>query len=142
MSSTLNEKPTFLAKTANYVDERAGVGGGLKFFGRKIFPDHWSFMLGEVALYSFVILVISGTFLTFWYQPSMVEVEYQGAYAPLKGAEMSIAYASSLDISFEIRGGAPDEASPPLVCLAVCGRLRVAHVARFLHRCIPQTSRN
>lgn len=105
MSSTLNEKPTFLAKTANYVDERAGVGGGLKFFGRKIFPDHWSFMLGEVALYSFVILVISGTFLTFWYQPSMVEVEYQGAYAPLKGAEMSIAYASSLDISFEIRGG-------------------------------------
>jgi ubiquinol-cytochrome c reductase cytochrome b subunit len=62
-------------------------------------------MLGEVALYSFVILLISGTFLTFFYQPAMTEVIYDGAYVPLKGAQMSIAYASSLDISFEIRGG-------------------------------------
>ena len=62
-------------------------------------------MLGEVALYSFVILVLSGTFLTFFYQPSMAEVHYDGSYAPLKGAQMSIAYASSLDISFDIRGG-------------------------------------
>lgn len=95
----------FLAGTANYLDERVGLGGVLKSFGRKIFPDHWSFMLGEVALYSFVILVISGTFLTFFFQPSMAEVHYEGSYAPLKGAEMSIAYASSLDITFEIRGG-------------------------------------
>lgn len=95
----------FLAGTANYLDERVGIGGVLKSFGRKIFPDHWSFMLGEVALYSFVILVISGTFLTFFFQPSMAEVHYDGSYAPLKGAEMSIAYASSLDITFEIRGG-------------------------------------
>jgi ubiquinol-cytochrome c reductase cytochrome b subunit len=70
-----------------------------------VFPDHWSFMLGEVALYSFVILLVSGTFLTFFYQPAMTEVIYDGAFVPLKGAEMSIAYASSLDISFEIRGG-------------------------------------
>jgi ubiquinol-cytochrome c reductase cytochrome b subunit len=62
-------------------------------------------MLGEVAMYSFVILVLSGTFLTFFYQPSMAEVHYDGSYAPLKGAQMSIAYASSLDISFDIRGG-------------------------------------
>jgi ubiquinol-cytochrome c reductase cytochrome b subunit len=62
-------------------------------------------MLGEVALYSFVILVLSGTFLTFYFQPSMAVVHYEGSYAPLKGAEMSIAYASSLDISFDIRGG-------------------------------------
>lgn len=95
----------FLAGTANYLDERVGIGGVLKSFGRKVFPDHWSFMLGEVALYSFVILVISGTFLTFFFQPSMAEVHYDGSYAPLKGAEMSIAYASSLDITFEIRGG-------------------------------------
>jgi ubiquinol-cytochrome c reductase cytochrome b subunit len=94
-----------LAATANYLDERVGVGGILKNFGRKVFPDHWSFMLGEVALYSFVILLISGTFLTFFYQPAMTEVIYDGAYVPLKGAQMSIAYASSLDISFEIRGG-------------------------------------
>jgi len=94
-----------LAATSNYLDERVGVGGILKNFGRKVFPDHWSFMLGEVALYSFVILLISGTFLTFFYQPAMTEVIYDGAYVPLKGAQMSIAYASSLDISFEIRGG-------------------------------------
>ena len=94
-----------IAATANYLDERVGVGGILKNFGRKVFPDHWSFMLGEVALYSFVILLISGTFLTFFYQPAMTEVIYDGAYVPLKGAQMSIAYASSLDISFEIRGG-------------------------------------
>jgi ubiquinol-cytochrome c reductase cytochrome b subunit len=107
MSTTSKPKKSggALAGTANYLDERVGLGIVLKGFGRKVFPDHWSFMLGEVALYSFVILILSGTFLTFFYQPSMVEVYYQGSYAPLKGAEMSIAYASSLDISFDIRGG-------------------------------------
>jgi ubiquinol-cytochrome c reductase cytochrome b subunit len=107
MSTTSKPKKSggALAGTANYLDERVGLGIVLKGFGRKVFPDHWSFMLGEVALYSFVILILSGTFLTFFYQPSMAEVYYQGSYAPLKGAEMSIAYASSLDISFDIRGG-------------------------------------
>lgn len=104
-TTTSEQKPTFLAGTANYLDERVGVGSILKNFGRKVFPDHWSFMLGEVALYSFVILLISGTFLTFFFQPAMTEVVYDGSYVPLKGAQMSIAYASSLDISFEIRGG-------------------------------------
>jgi len=98
-------KPGFVGGAANYLDERLSVAGVLKGFGRKVFPDHWSFMLGEVALYSFVILVLSGTFLTFFYQPSMAHVYYDGSYAPLKGAHMSIAYASSLDISFDIRGG-------------------------------------
>jgi len=107
LSSTSNQpkKNNFLAGTANYVDERLGVAGVLKEFGRKIFPDHWSFMLGEVALYSFLVLLLSGTFLTFFFDPSMTEVVYDGVYAPLKGAHMSIAYASSLDITFEVRGG-------------------------------------
>lgn len=95
----------FAANAANYVDERTKIGGGVKFIGRKIFPDHWSFMLGEVALWSLVITIISGTFLTFFFNPSMAHVTYDGAYAPLKGTYMSIAYASALDISFEIRGG-------------------------------------
>lgn len=99
------EKRTFLGKASNYVDERTGVASVVKTFGRKIFPDHWSFMLGEVALYSFVVLVITGTFLTFFFQPSMAHTYYDGSYAPLKGAEMTVAYASSLDISFDIRGG-------------------------------------
>jgi ubiquinol-cytochrome c reductase cytochrome b subunit len=103
--NTTDAKPGFVGGAANYLDERLSVSAVLKGFGRKVFPDHWSFMLGEVALYSFVILVLSGTFLTFFYQPSMAEVHYDGSYAPLKGAQMSIAYASSLDISFDIRGG-------------------------------------
>jgi len=90
---------------ANYVDERTGAAAWMKKNLNKVFPDHWSFMLGEIALYSFVILLLSGTFLTFWFDPSMREVVYEGSYEPLKGLEMSAAYASALDISFEVRGG-------------------------------------
>ena len=103
--STTAKKPGFLAERANYLDERVGVAGILKEFGRKVFPDHWSFMLGEVALYSFVVLLLSGTFLTFFFQPAQTLVHYDGVFGPLKGAEMSVAYASTLDISFEVRGG-------------------------------------
>jgi ubiquinol-cytochrome c reductase cytochrome b subunit len=90
---------------ANYIDERTSISGLVKEVGRKIFPDHWSFMLGEVALYSFVVILLSGTFLTFFFQASMVEVDYDGSYVPLKGIAMSAAMSSSLDISFDIRGG-------------------------------------
>ncbi|MEO6472146.1 MAG: cytochrome bc complex cytochrome b subunit [Aeromicrobium sp.] len=88
-----------------WIDERVGIAGLAKKNLRKVFPDHWSFMLGEIALWSFVVLLLTGTFLTFWFQPSMQEVTYHGSYAPLRGLEMSNAYASTLDISFDIRGG-------------------------------------
>ena len=105
-TETNKEQPKgFAENAANFVDERTKLGGGVKFIGRKIFPDHWSFMLGEVALWSLIVTIISGTFLTFFFNPSMAHVTYDGAYAPLKGTYMSIAYASALDISFEIRGG-------------------------------------
>ncbi len=90
---------------ANYVDERTSISGFVRELGRKIFPDHWSFMLGEVALYSFVVILLSGTFLTFFFQPSMAVVTYDGSYAPLKGIQMSAAMSSTLNISFDIRGG-------------------------------------
>jgi ubiquinol-cytochrome c reductase cytochrome b subunit len=90
---------------ANYVDERTGSAKWLKKNLNKVFPDHWSFMLGEIALYSFVILLLSGTFLTFWFDPSMEHVVYKGNYQPLKDVEMSAAYASALNISFDVRGG-------------------------------------
>ena len=93
------------ANVANYVDERTGAAKWLKKNLNKVFPDHWSFMLGEVALYSFIILLLSGTFLTFWFDPSMREVEYEGSYLPLKDVKMSAAYASTLHISFDVRGG-------------------------------------
>jgi ubiquinol-cytochrome c reductase cytochrome b subunit len=95
----------FFGAAANYVDERTSMSGLVREVGRKIFPDHWSFMLGEVALYSFVVILLSGTFLTFFFQPSMAEVNYNGSYVPLKGLNMSAAMASTLDISFDIRGG-------------------------------------
>ena len=60
---------------------------------RKVFPDHWSFMLGEIALWSFVVLLLTGVFLTLWFDPSMTEVQYDGSYDPLRGLEMSRAYA-------------------------------------------------
>ncbi|HEY8912713.1 cytochrome bc complex cytochrome b subunit [Lacisediminihabitans sp.] len=95
----------FTGAAANYIDERTSISGLVKELGRKIFPDHWSFMLGEVALYSFVVILLSGTFLTFFFQPSMTEVVYHGSYVPLKGLQMSAAYSSTLNISFDIRGG-------------------------------------
>ena len=72
---------------------------------RKVFPDHWSFMLGEIALWSFVILLLTGTFLSLFFVPSMSEVVYHGSYAKLDGITMSQAYQSTLNISFDVRGG-------------------------------------
>lgn len=72
---------------------------------RKIFPDHWSFMLGEICLYSFIIIILTGVYLTLFFHPSMNEVEYHGSYVPMQGVLMSEAFASTLDISFDVRGG-------------------------------------
>ncbi|WP_448720674.1 cytochrome bc1 complex cytochrome b subunit [Microbacterium natoriense] len=95
----------FVGAASNYIDERTSLSGFVKELGRKIFPDHWSFMLGEIALWSFVAVFLSGTFLTFFFQASMVETHYTGAYAPMRGIEMSAALESSLHISFDLRGG-------------------------------------
>jgi ubiquinol-cytochrome c reductase cytochrome b subunit len=90
---------------SNYIDERTSISGLVRELGRKIFPDHWSFMLGEVALYSFIVILLSGSFLTFFFQPSGSVVTYDGSYAPLKGIQMSTAMSSTLNISFDVRGG-------------------------------------
>src|SRR6478609_6796708 len=71
----------------------------------KVFPTHWSFLLGEIALYSFIILLITGVWLTLFFDPSMAHVTYEGVYQPLRGVQMSRAYESALNISFEVRGG-------------------------------------
>jgi ubiquinol-cytochrome c reductase cytochrome b subunit len=90
---------------ASYVDDRTGAAKWMKKNLTKVFPDHWSFLLGEICLYSFIILLASGTFLTLWFDPSQREVIYEGAYEPLSGLKMSAAYASTLNLSFEVRGG-------------------------------------
>jgi ubiquinol-cytochrome c reductase cytochrome b subunit len=93
------------AKTAGQIDDRLTVASPLRGLLNKVFPDHWSFLLGEIALYSFIILLLTGTFLTLFFDPSMEEVEYEGAYSALQGIPMSRAYESTLEISFEVRGG-------------------------------------
>jgi ubiquinol-cytochrome c reductase cytochrome b subunit len=85
-------------------DARLPVLEGGKLL-RKLFPDHWSFLLGELALYSFVLLLLTGVWLTFFFHPSMHDVVYSGSYTPLLGVRMSEAYESTLQISFDVRGG-------------------------------------
>ncbi|HEY7272966.1 MAG TPA: ubiquinol-cytochrome c reductase cytochrome b subunit [Actinoplanes sp.] len=87
------------------VDDRLQVSTPLRRLLNKVFPDHWSFLLGEIALFSFIILLLTGIFLALFFDPSMHETVYNGSYTALRGQEMSIAYASSLHLSFEVRGG-------------------------------------
>ena len=101
----MSARERIAGNVAGYVDDRTGAAAWMKKNLNKVFPDHWSFLLGEICLYSFVILLLSGTFLTFWFDPSMREVVYDGSYAPLQGIKMSAAYESALNISFEVRGG-------------------------------------
>jgi quinol---cytochrome-c reductase cytochrome b subunit len=98
-------KPSKAGAAATWADDRLGLAGLAKKNLRKVFPDHWSFMLGEIALWSFVVLLLTGVFLTLWFRPSMAEVMYDGSYDQLRGIHMSEAYASSLNISFDVRGG-------------------------------------
>jgi quinol---cytochrome-c reductase cytochrome b subunit len=104
MSSDVNI-PKALSGTGSWLDDRFHGARGLRVFMRKVFPDHWSFMLGEIALWSFVILLLTGTFLALFFVPSTNEVVYHGSYIKLDGIRMSEAYQSTLNISFDVRGG-------------------------------------
>nr|WP_199811578.1 ubiquinol-cytochrome c reductase cytochrome b subunit [Streptomyces sp. NRRL S-340] len=86
-------------------DRRAPVSELAGQVLRKAFPDHWSFLLGEIALYGFAVLVLTGSFLTLFFDPSLAEVPYHGQYAPLRGVLVSKAYETTLDLSFGVRGG-------------------------------------
>ncbi|WP_267241172.1 cytochrome b [Streptomyces sp. PR69] len=100
-----NRKAPAGERVADWADGRLGIYSLAKANMRKIFPDHWSFMLGEVALYSFIIIILTGVYLTLFFHPSMNEIEYHGSYVPMQGIRMTEAYASTLDISFDVRGG-------------------------------------
>ncbi|MGW4350420.1 cytochrome bc1 complex cytochrome b subunit [Streptomyces sp. NPDC004690] len=109
---TRRRKARFQARTRQaafraYVvaDRRAPVSELAGQLLRKAFPDHWSFLLGEIALYSFAALVLTGSFLTLFFDPSLAETPYRGAYGPLRGLLVSQAYDSTLYLSFEVRGG-------------------------------------
>ena len=104
---TTTQPETALGAAADYLDQRTGIAGAVKEFARKVFPDHWSFLLGEIALYSFIVLLISGGFLTMFFVPSMGMTTYPTDSLPvtMQGVEMSEAFASTLHMSFEVRGG-------------------------------------
>ena len=94
-----------VGRLGRWIDDRTGGARFGKVALDKVFPNHWSFLLGEIALYSFLILVITGIFLTFFFRASSSPVVYSGSYAPLHGVEVSQAYASALDLSFDVRAG-------------------------------------
>ncbi|HEY8296501.1 MAG TPA: cytochrome bc complex cytochrome b subunit [Candidatus Baltobacteraceae bacterium] len=88
-----------------WFDDRLGTAHFMKHALRKAFPDHWSFMLGEINLYSFLVLLATGTFLAFNFDPAPTKVVYHGPYALLDGVTMSTAYASALHLSFAVNAG-------------------------------------
>jgi len=94
-----------LPQVARWIDNRLGASRVARTTLNKVFPDHWSFMLGEIALYCFVILLLTGVYLTFFFVPGSKEVTYNGSYGPLQGVEMSQAFESTLRISFDVRAG-------------------------------------
>ena len=94
-----------LGGVGGYLDDRLRGAKSLRGALKKIYPDHWSFLLGEIALYTFVILLLTGTVLTLFFKPSMTDVIYHGSYTKLNGVHMSDAYASTPNISFDVRGG-------------------------------------
>ena len=92
-------------QAVRWIDARTGIARVARAGFRKVFPDHWSFLLGEVALFCFVILLLTGTFMTFFYVPSGAPVTYEGPYEPLRGQEVSAAFDSVMRMSFEVRAG-------------------------------------
>ena len=94
-----------IRRLSRWFDDRLAAADFTNTALNRVFPDHWWFMLGEIVLYSFIVLVLTGTFLTFFFEPSSREVLYDGGYVPLQDVEMSAAFRSALDISFEVRAG-------------------------------------
>jgi ubiquinol-cytochrome c reductase cytochrome b subunit len=94
-----------IRRAVRYLDERSGTAPLLRKALRYVFPDHWSFLLGEIALYSFVVLVATGIYLTLFFEPSLANTVYQGSYEPLRGRQMSEAYRSAVQMSFDVKAG-------------------------------------
>ena len=94
-----------IRKAVRFLDQRSGSAPLLRKALRYVFPDHWAFLLGEIALYSFVVLVATGIYLTLFFEPSVEHTVYHGGYGPLQGREMSEAYRSVVDISLKVKAG-------------------------------------
>jgi ubiquinol-cytochrome c reductase cytochrome b subunit len=97
--------PTELDRLVGWLDERTGFASIARTVLRKVFPDHWSFLLGEIALFCYVVLVATGVFLTFFFAADTRPVTYEGAYPAMRGAQVSAAFDSVMHLSFEVRAG-------------------------------------
>jgi ubiquinol-cytochrome c reductase cytochrome b subunit len=104
-AGTGSDGPTELERIAGWLDSRTGVGGAARTAMRKVFPDHWAFLIGEVALFCLVVLVATGVFLTFFYTADARQTTYQGPFGALDGTAVSAAFNSVMRLSFEVRAG-------------------------------------
>jgi ubiquinol-cytochrome c reductase cytochrome b subunit len=99
------QTPAMSSRVGDWLDDRLRISRFTREALDKVFPDHWSFMFGEIALYAFIALVLTGTFLALFYQASPIETVYRGSYTPLRGTDVSAAYNSVLNLSFDVRAG-------------------------------------
>ncbi len=113
-----------------WFDKRLGLSQFARRSLDKVFPDNWSFMLGEIALYAFVVLLATGTYLTFFFRASAREVVYDGSYAPLHGVRMSEAYESAVHLSWDVRAGLLMRQMHHWAALVFIGAI-LAHVCRI-----------
>ncbi len=97
--------PTELDRLVGWLDERTGAAQVARVVLHKVFPDHWSFLLGEIALFSYIVLFATGLYLTFFFTADTRPVTYAGPYAPLQGADVSAAFDSVMRLSFDVRAG-------------------------------------
>ena len=126
-----------MADQGNAIDSRYHLSAATRRQLNKVFPTHWSFLLGEIAMYSFIVLLLTGVYLTLFFDPSMNDVAYNGVYQPLRGVEMSKAYA--VDARHQLRG-ARRPVRPPGPPLGRADVLRLDHGApgaHLLHRRVP-----
>jgi ubiquinol-cytochrome c reductase cytochrome b subunit len=111
------------------VTDRVGGGSLVSKVLHKVFPNHFSFLWGELALYSFLVLIITGIYLTFFFEGSQQRLVYEGSYAPLQGVEVSAAFDSVMRISFDVKGGLLIRQMHHWAALIFIGALAV-HMAR------------
>ena len=123
------------------LDKRLGVARFARTALNKVFPDHWSFMIGEIAMYCLVILILTGVYLTFFFVPDSRQVVYDGSYAPLQGVRMSAAYESTLHVTFDVRAGLVMRQIHHWAALLFVGVDPRAPAAHLLHRRVPQAAR-
>jgi cytochrome b-561 len=91
-------------RLVDWLDDRLGLTDSRAALG-KAFPVADSFLLGEIALFNFLVLVLTGLFLGFFYEPSTAEVTYQGSVLRYQDETVPEAFASVLRITYDIPYG-------------------------------------